>query len=438
MSYLALYRKYRPKTFDKIIGQDHIVKTLVNQIKTDKICHAYLFSGSRGTGKTSCARVLAAAVNCLKPVNSSPCGECEVCKSLTNPTNFDVLEIDAASNNKVEEIRDLRETVSFMPVSARYKVYIIDEVHMLTDSAFNALLKTLEEPPRHVVFILCTTEPHKLPATILSRCLRFDFKLVSVENLTKLIKDIYNDVNKKYDEDAVIKIAKAGEGSVRDALSVADACYSYSDGKLTLNDVLTVLGSVSEEAVLKLIENILSGNTGECLKTVEEVCFNGKSVAVLANDIVSKLREMIIIKTCGNAKDILLLPPDNFAALKKLCNVETSLLIRLLEIFSSMDGLLRYAQYPRVVFETEMLKAAQIECDANILSVMARLAKLEQITNYKLQITNDESRSGAAADDKCQDNVPPISHITSPISHREEDEPPPAECNNNYELRITN
>ena len=227
MAYLALYRKYRPNTFDGLIGQEHIVKTLVNQIENDRLGHAYLFTGTRGTGKTSAAKIFAKAINCLNPKNGSPCGECECCRAISNPSNIDVIEIDAASNNGVNEIRDLREKVQYPPVSCKYKVYIIDEVHMLTGAAFNALLKTLEEPPKHAVFILATTEVHKIPATILSRCMRFDFRLISNEKIASLISKIYDEQDKDYEKEAVYAIAKAGEGSIRDALSIADTAISF-------------------------------------------------------------------------------------------------------------------------------------------------------------------------------------------------------------------
>ena len=216
MSYLALYRKFRPRGFDKLVGQDAIVRTLKNQILSDKVGHAYLFCGARGTGKTSAAKIFAKAINCLSPVDGSPCGTCAVCRALAT-TNIDVVEMDAASNNKVEEIRELRENVQYPPVSCRYKVYIVDEVHMLTESAFNALLKTLEEPPAHAVFLLATTEPQKLPATILSRCMRFDFKLIETPVIAKLIAEVYDEEGKAYEKEAVMAIAKAGNGSVRDA-----------------------------------------------------------------------------------------------------------------------------------------------------------------------------------------------------------------------------
>ena len=238
--YLALYRKFRPNTFDEVIGQDHIIKTLKNQIEMKQISHAYLFCGSRGTGKTSVAKIFAKAVNCQNPQNGSPCFECEVCKNLQNSNNIDIIEIDAASNNRVDEIRDLRDKVKYPPIYGKYKVYIIDEVHMLTDSAFNALLKTLEEPPKHIIFILATTEPQKLPATILSRVLRFDFKLVGQQKLEDLIKNIFKKSNISFDNESISLIAKSGNGSVRDALSIADMCSSFSNNNIKYNDVLAV------------------------------------------------------------------------------------------------------------------------------------------------------------------------------------------------------
>src|SRR5574344_2169347 len=238
MAHLALYREFRPQTFDDVIGQDKIVKTLKNQIETNTISHAYLFCGTRGTGKTSCAKIFARAVNCESPKSGSACGKCDVCKKIQSNGNLDIIEIDAASNNRVDEIRDLRDKVGYLPTVGKYKVYIIDEVHMLTDSAFNALLKTLEEPPSHIIFILATTEPEKLPATIVSRCMRFDFKLVSIENLTSLLKKIFKQTNTKYDEMSLELIAKAGKGSVRDTLSIAEMCKSYSADNIPYQSVV--------------------------------------------------------------------------------------------------------------------------------------------------------------------------------------------------------
>lgn len=269
MAYQALYRTFRPSTLDGLVRQEHIVKILANQIETGRVGHAYLFCGPRGTGKTSTAKIFAKAINCLHPVNGSPCGKCEVCKALADPANLDISEIDAASNNSVNEMRDLREKVQYPPVSARFKVYIIDEVHMLSDSAFNALLKTLEEPPKHAVFILATTEPHKLPATILSRCMRFDFKLIPQEDIEEHLKKILQEIGKEYEDEAVSAIARAGAGSMRDSLSVADICISYSKGKLTYADVCEVLGSADFYEVAKLGESVLKEDVSAALSETE-------------------------------------------------------------------------------------------------------------------------------------------------------------------------
>ena len=309
--YLALYRKYRPRTFEEVVGQDHIVKTLINQIKLDKISHAYLFCGSRGTGKTSTAKI-----NCTNSKNGSPCLSCDTCKALDG-TNIDVLEIDAASNNGVDEIRDLREKVKYPPVVGKYKVYIIDEVHMLSTSAFNALLKTLEEPPAHTVFVLATTEVHKLPATILSRCLRFDFKLVSLEDLTALLKKILTDEGVKFDEQAINVIARAGEGSVRDTLSIADRCVSFAGDELTYQKVLSVLGVSERETLIKITKELLAKNIGEALVCLDKVLSQGKSPLVFSNDLISYYRDLLLIYTLGDkSREIVVVKDDVYEKMR--------------------------------------------------------------------------------------------------------------------------
>ena len=274
--YLALYRKYRPTTFDGVIGQEHITTSLKNQIKNNAISHAYLFCGTRGTGKTSVAKIFAKSINCEHPVNGSACGKCATCVALNDPSNLDIMEIDAASNNRVDEIRELREKVKYPPVNGKFKVYIIDEVHMLTDSAFNALLKTLEEPPKHVVFILATTEVQKLPATILSRCLRFDFKLVGQADLEQHLKRIFKDSQIEYDDAAVSLIARLGEGSVRDTLSIADMCVAYTNKNITYNAVLNAVGAIDKEILISLAGHILKGDVHNLLKELNEVIKTGK------------------------------------------------------------------------------------------------------------------------------------------------------------------
>ena len=379
MSYLSLYRRFRPTTFDKVIGQDATVKTLQNQILSNKIGHAYLFAGARGTGKTTIAKIFAKAVNCLNTVNGSPCGECEACKALLDPSNIDVLEMDAASNNKVENVREIRENVQYPPVNVRYKVYIIDEVHMLTSEAFNALLKTLEEPPKHAIFILATTEPHKIPATILSRCMRFDFRLVSTKTIASLIAGVYNEIGKKYDDEAIMAIAKAGEGSVRDALSVADLCVSVGDGKLTYNDVITVLGATDGDKIDSLVSSILSGNTSEVLRLAEELYFLGKSISVLSKDIINYLRDLLVVKMCAGSQDILSLPQEKLELYKNTASLcDEHRILRILEIMSQIESQLRYSNQPRAVFETALIKSALPENDYNIDALLARVKALEE------------------------------------------------------------
>lgn len=277
MTHVSLYRRYRPLTFDTFIGQSHIIKTLKNTVLSGQVSHAYLFTGTRGTGKTSAAKIFARAINCLSPkADGSPCGKCSVCKELIAPNNMDILEIDAASNNGVDEIRDLREKIKYPPTNGKYKVYIIDEVHMLTLSAFNALLKTLEEPPAHAVFILATTEVHKIPQTILSRCMRFDFRLLSMSELVGLLKTIFADLKKDYEKEALTIIAEAGDGSVRDTLSIADMCITYCDGAVRYQDVLEVLGACSPMLVAQLVDNMMNGDIQNALIQTNKITTLGK------------------------------------------------------------------------------------------------------------------------------------------------------------------
>ena len=379
MSYLAIYRRFRPKTFDEMIGQEHIVKTLTNQIQSGRIGHAYLFCGTRGTGKTTTAKIFARAINCEHPVNGSPCGECETCKALADPANLDILEMDAASNNKVENVREIRDKVQYPPVAGKYKVYIIDEVHMLTPEAFNALLKTLEEPPAHAVFILATTEQHKLPATILSRCMRFDFKLVPDKLIVSLIERIYKEVGKEYEKEAVVKIARSGEGCVRDALSVADLCLSFSDKKLTYNDVIDVLGASDNQKTYELLEGMFASSSAKALSVTEELCASGKSVGLMCKDVQSVLRDVLIVKTCKDYAEVLAMPENELSAIRSLADmVDEHRMLRILEIFSSVENDLKYSTHPRVVFETAVLKATMPAEDYNIDALIGRISKLEK------------------------------------------------------------
>ena len=376
--YLALYRKYRPKTFDEVFGQEYITKTLINQIKMDKISHAYLFTGSRGTGKTSSAKIFARAINCLSPVNGSPCGECDVCKAL-GENNIDILEIDAASNNGVDEIRDLREMVKYPPVVGKYKVYIIDEVHMLSSSAFNALLKTLEEPPTHTVFILATTEVHKLPATILSRCLRFDFGLVSLADLMALLRKVLTKENITFDEESINIIARAGEGSVRDTLSIADRCVSFAGGKLTSEKVIAVLGVSERDTLINLTEKLLKKQIGTTLVELDKVLSKGISPLVFSNNLIAYFRDLLLINSLGDdSRKIVVVKDDDYAKMKKQAdNKNYSTIIKSIEILSGIEQDLRYSANPRIVLETTIVKILSES------SILERVERLEEIVKNK-------------------------------------------------------
>lgn len=356
MSYQALYRKYRPNNFKEVVGQEHIVSTLVNQVKANKIVHAYLFCGSRGTGKTSTAKIFAKAINCENNSEGSPCGVCKVCNALNDAGNIDIIEIDAASNNRVDEIREIREKVKFSPVNARYKVYIIDEVHMLTDSAYNALLKTLEEPPSHIVFILATTEPHKLPATILSRCVRFDFGLVSVEILSKHLKDIFKKENVKFDEESIKVIANAGEGSVRDTLSIADSVMAYCNNNLSLDKVLEVLGLNDNEILVEITEAIFNKNLGRCLEIIDNAYKQGKNMIVFSKDLSSHFRNLLVIKTCSDPNKILNLPTNIYEKFKSQAeSLSEKDLMQAMKNFGNIESELKYALSPKILIETTVI-----------------------------------------------------------------------------------
>ena len=378
MAYQALYRTFRPKTLDDVVRQEHVVTILKHQIETGKVGHAYLFCGPRGTGKTSIAKIFAAAINCESPVNGSACGKCSTCRALAEKGNLDISEIDAASNNGVDEMRELREKVQYPPVAGRYKVYIVDEVHMLSPGAFNALLKTLEEPPAHAVFILATTEAQKIPATILSRCTRFDFKLIPLQDLENRLKYVLKTIGKDYEEEAVAALARAGAGSMRDMLSLADPCVSYSEGKLTYADVTAVLGTADFSSTAELCAAILKGDGGEALEKCEDILAEGKSVALLIKDALQFLNGCAVAKTCAHGEKLLLLPADRYALLKSTADLaENRVLVRALEILAQAESDCRYTTTPKITLETAVLKAAFVKEDEDITALLQRVQVLE-------------------------------------------------------------
>ena len=302
-SYQALYRKFRPQTFEDVKGQEHIVTTLQNQIEKERMSHAYLFCGTRGTGKTTIAKIFAKAVNCENPVAGNPCGECPSCKKITANASMNVIEIDAASNNGVDNIREIVEQVSYSPAEGKYKVYIIDEVHMLSIGAFNALLKTLEEPPSYVIFILATTEAHKIPITILSRCQRYDFKRISIDTITARLQELAQKEQIDVEERALRYVAKCGDGSMRDSLSLMDQAIAFHIGeKLTYDMVLDVLGAVDQEVFARLTQNMIDQNVTGCISLLEEIVMQGRELAQFVTDYTWYLRNLLLVKTSENVE----------------------------------------------------------------------------------------------------------------------------------------
>lgn len=380
MSYTALYRKFRPNAFEDVKGQEHIITTLQNQIKANRIGHAYLFCGTRGTGKTTVAKIFAKAVNCEHPVNGSPCGECAMCKSIAAGTSMNVIEIDAASNNGVDNIREIREEVAYRPTEGKYKVYIIDEVHMLSIGAFNALLKTLEEPPEYVIFILATTEVHKIPITILSRCQHYDFKRITIDTIAGRMQELMDVEQVDVEEKAIRYIAKAADGSMRDALSLLDQCIAFYLGqKLTYDNVLEVLGAVDTDVFSRLLRSILERNVAKVLDMVEELVMQGRELTQLAADFTWYLRNLLLVKTSDNIEDVLDVSSENLAQLKEEAQmIEVDMLLRYIRVLSELSGQLKYATQKRVLLEVALIKLCTPAMEVNPDSLLDRIRALEE------------------------------------------------------------
>lgn len=389
MSYQALYRVWRPQTFEDLVGQDMITKTLKNALATKQTTHAYLFAGPRGTGKTSCAKLFAKALNCPNQVNGDPCNECETCKAITAGRLNDVIEIDAASNNGVEEIRDIRDKVKYAPTQADYKVYIIDEVHMLSTSAFNALLKTLEEPPANVVFILATTDPHKIPATIISRTQRFDFKRITSGAILERMEYILKQKQFEYDEKALNVIARAAEGGMRDALSILDQVLSFGDNKVTLDNALLVTGSVTRENLIKYLSQVQNHETVAGLQTIHAILDEGKDTKRLLEDLINCCRDLLLYKQAPEMLEQTgsVMIDDEFKNMAEKSNPET--LYRYIDTLNEQQENMRYSMHQSVYLEVLTVKLAKIdgkERKTSVQSLQTAPETLNELNDLQRQV----------------------------------------------------
>lgn len=380
MSYMALYRKWRPDAFEEVKGQEHIVTTLRNQLTHDRIGHAYLFCGTRGTGKTTVAKLFAKAVNCEQPVEGSPCGVCASCRSIAEGSSMNVIEIDAASNNGVDNIREIRDEVQYSPAEGKYKVYIIDEVHMLSIGAFNALLKTLEEPPSYVIFILATTEAHKIPITILSRCQRYDFRRISIETIAGRLADLMEREGQQVEKKAIDYIAKVADGSMRDALSLLDQCISFYLGEaLTYEKCLDVLGAVDTEVFVRLLTAVEKKEVTQAVDIIDEVIWQGRELGQFITDFTWFMRNLLLIKSSKESASKLDFSKENLAAMEQMADkLSLESLMRYIRIFSELSNNIKYATQKRVVLELAVIKLCVPEMEQNYDSILQRLSDLSQ------------------------------------------------------------
>ncbi len=389
MSYTALYRKFRPDTFEDVKGQEHIVETLKNQIKAQRIGHAYLFCGTRGTGKTTVAKIFAKAVNCERPNEGSPCGECAMCRAIQAQNSLNVIEIDAASNNGVDNIREIREEAAYSPTEGKYKVYIIDEVHMLSIGAFNALLKTLEEPPSYVIFILATTEAHKIPITILSRCQRYDFRRIPVETIAERLTELMQIEGQEAEEKAIRYIAKAADGAMRDALSLLDQCIAFYLGQcLTYENVLEVLGAVDTEVFADMLQMVLEQNAAGLMQLLEKIVMQGRELGQFVLDFTWHLRNLLLIQGSDQMEDVLDVSAEQLGRLKAQAQqAEPETLMRYIRTFSDLSNQLKYATQKRVLTEVALIKLCKPEMTRDYTTLFERMEALERRMEEQAAVT---------------------------------------------------
>ncbi len=420
MSYMALYRKWRPDEFEEVKGQEHVVTTLKNQIIHDRVGHAYLFCGTRGTGKTTVAKLFAKAVNCEHPLDDgSPCNECASCRAIQAGNSLNVIEIDAASNNGVDNIRDIRDEVQYSPTEGKYKVYIIDEVHMLSIGAFNALLKTLEEPPSYVIFILATTESHKIPITILSRCQRYDFRRISLETIYERLTELLAREGIEAEEKAVRYIAKAADGSMRDALSLLDQCIAFYLGqKLTYDKVLEVLGAVDIEVFNRLMTHIAANAAMNALQVIDEIVWQGRELSQFVTDFTWYMRNLLLIKVSDHVNDQLDISAENLESMKQTAEqVDLNALMRYIRVFSEMSNQIRYATQKRVTLELAVIKLTTPQMENNLDSVLDRLRILEQKVEEGVISLSEEQRIAITEGNGSENAV--TSDTDAPINREE-------------------
>ena len=402
MSYIALYRKWRPLIFEDVVEQEHVVKTLKNSVISGRIAHAYLFCGTRGTGKTTTAKILSRAINCLNPNEGDPCNKCEICRGILSGSILDVIEIDAASNNSVDNVREIRDEIVYTPSRARYKVYIIDEVHMLSQGAFNALLKTLEEPPAHVVFILATTEPHKLPPTILSRCQRFDFRRITMGSIMRRLEEIARDNGVPVQKEALRLIARLSDGAMRDAISILDQCLSTGSREISYDDVLSVVGMVNDSFMGDVVDAVNERDIVKIIGLIDRLVFEGRDIAHFVSDLVLYYRNLLICKISDKPSEIIDVFGDVMARMQKQCaGLERDWIIHIIKELSELEAGLKWASHPRVMLEVTLIKLCDQKPGPDNTDIVDRIAALERklgsIRTLCANVSGTESAITAAA-----------------------------------------
>lgn len=419
MAYTALYREWRPRTFYDVVGQEHITTTLKNQILNNRIAHAYLFCGTRGTGKTSTAKVFAKALNCLNLNDGEPCNECEMCRKINEGLAIDVTELDAASNNGVDKIRDIIDDVKYPPQESRYKVYIMDEVHMLSAGAVNAFLKTLEEPPNNVIFILATTDPQKLPITILSRCQRFDFKRINNNDITARLRKIVNDQNVLADERSLNLIARVSDGAMRDSLSILDQAISMGNGNVDYNTVVSMLGLVTNEHLFNLVNAVIQRSVEKSIEIIEDVIYSGKDIYLFIKDLIAHYRNLLMVKVTNNPEEVLDMSEENIALIKEQgARLRAEEIMRCIRILQEAENNAKLSKQARLYCELAIIKMCKIEYDTSNEVMLTRLNKLEEsLRNGSIKVATVSKEISQISNSKQINTIPNNSGVKEQYSN---------------------